>query len=89
LFDRLKQVVASGNKKYDELFKERGLGLIDLHSVVPSLRLSVDWILQKCNLIMPRYYTIASSSLAHPDAITIAISLSRYEVTLTEGKVWR
>ena len=35
---------------------------------------------------MPRYYTIASSSLAHPEELMIAVSLSRYEVTLAEGK---
>ena len=34
---------------------------------------------------MPRYYTIASSSLAHPEDLTIAISLSRYQVNLPEG----
>ena len=34
---------------------------------------------------MPRYYTIASSSLAHPEDLTIAISLSRYEVNLPDG----
>ena len=28
---------------------------------------------------MPRYYTIASSSLAHPNEITLAISLSTIE----------
>ena len=38
---------------------------------------------------MPRYYTIASSSLAHPEDLTIAISLSRYEVSLPDGKTMR
>lgn len=38
---------------------------------------------------MPRYYTIASSSLAHPEEVTIAISLSRYEVALPDGKTMR
>ena len=35
-------------------------------------------------MIKPRYYTIASSSAAHPEDLTIAISLSRYEVTQPE-----
>ena len=38
---------------------------------------------------MPRYYTIASSSAAHPEDLTIAISLSRYTVKLPEGDVLR
>lgn len=70
--------------KYDEVFLKRNLGLLDIHSVVPSLRLTVDFIFQKCDTIKPRYYTIASSSLAHPEDLTIAISLSRFEVTLPD-----
>ena len=34
---------------------------------------------------MPRYYTIASSSLAHPTELMIAVSLSRFEVDLGDG----
>ena len=70
--------------KFDEIFRASNLGLMDIHSVVPSLRLTPDFIFQKCDAIMPRYYTIASSSLAYPEDLTIAISLSRYEVTLPD-----
>lgn len=38
---------------------------------------------------MPRYYTIASSSLTHPEELAIAISLSRYDVTVGEEKIAR
>lgn len=38
---------------------------------------------------MPRYYTIASSSIVHPNELMIAISLSRFEVELPDGKVIR
>ena len=59
--------------------------------MVPSLRLTPDFIFQKCDMIKPRYYTIASSSLAYPEDLTIAISLSRFEVTLpdTGAKIMR
>lgn len=80
----LEEVVKNKSTKYDELFKQNNLGLLDILSVVPSLRLTPDFIFQKCDLIMPRYYTIASSSLAYPEDLTIAISLSRYEVTLPD-----
>ena len=87
--NRLEEVVQSKSEKYDQLFHQRALGLLDILSVVPSLRLTADFIFQKCALIMPRFYTIASSSLAHPEEVTIAISLSRYEVTLPDGKTMR
>jgi len=35
---------------------------------------------------MPRYYTIASSSMKHPEEIRIAISLTTNEAT--DGKQW-
>ena len=79
----------SGSTKYDELFVQRCIGLIDILSVVPSLRLTANFIFQKCQTIMPRYYTIASSSAAFPEDLAIAISLSRYEVSLPEGKFMR
>lgn len=62
----LEEMTKSGNTKYDEIFKERNLGLIDILTVVPSLRLTANFIFQKCEMIKPRYYTIASSSLMHP-----------------------
>ena len=86
---RLEECVKKGTTKYDELFMKRALGLIDIHSVVPSLRMTPSFIFQKCPLIMPRYYTIASSSLAHPEELTIAVSLSRYDVTIGDSKISR
>lgn len=38
-----------------------------------------EFLIQKCDTIMPRYYTIASSSVVLPDQIRIAISLSTYK----------
>lgn len=44
-----------------------------------SWNLSFEYILHKCDTIMPRYYTIASSAKVHPKQIAIAISLSQYK----------
>lgn len=85
----LEESVSKGNTKFEDLFHKRAVGLLDIHSIVPSLRLTADFIFQKCPLIMPRYYTIASSSLTHPEELTIAVSLSRYEVTIGETKTMR
>ena len=79
----------AGVAKYDQIFKQRNLGLIDILSVVPSLRLTATFIFQKCDMIKPRYYTIASSALAHPEELAIAISLSKYDVTLPEASITR
>ena len=76
--------MSTGSSMYDELFIQQKYGLLDILEVVPSLRLTAQFIVQKCSTIMPRYYTIASSSLAHPNEITIAISLST--IDLTSGK---
>ena len=85
----LEDVVATKSTLHDEKFKQTRIGLLDILTVAPSLQLSPSFIFQKCDLIMPRYYTIASSSLAHPEDLTIAISLSRYDVTLPDGTIQR
>ena len=81
---RLSEAVSTGSKTYEEIFIQQKYGLLDILEVVPSLRLTPVFIVQKCSTIMPRYYTIASSSLAHPNEIAIAISLSTIE--LASGK---
>jgi sulfite reductase alpha subunit-like flavoprotein len=43
-----------------------------------SFNLSIEFIVQKCDTIMPRYYTIASSAVVSPNQIKIAISLSTF-----------
>jgi sulfite reductase alpha subunit-like flavoprotein len=57
--------------------------MIDLKGILPSLFLSIEFILQKLPTIMPRYYTIASSSLANPKDLAIAISLT--QMPLVDG----
>ena len=65
--------------KYDEEVIKKKMGLLDLIKKVPELKLTLDVIIQKCQTIMPRYYTIASSSLAHPNEVAIAISLTHFK----------
>lgn len=57
----------------------KNYGLIDLVDKYESMQLNLDFILHKCDTIMPRYYTIASSAMVHPNEIMIAISLSTFE----------
>lgn len=53
-----------------------------MKKLLPSLKITPDVLFQKCTLIMPRYYTIASSSTMHPTDLHIAISLSTIESTV-------
>lgn len=77
--DKFLQAAKIGSSPiYDTEFIERKVGLIDLVEEYPSLvdNLTLEILLQKCTVIMPRYYTIASSSLAHPEEVAIAVSLT-------------
>ena len=50
-----------------------------MKELLPSLKITPEVLFMKCQLIMPRYYTIASSSTMHPEDLHIAISLSTIE----------
>ena len=54
------------SKIFDEKITSRNMGLIDLVTEFPSVEITIDFLVQKCNFIMPRYYTIASSALKSP-----------------------
>jgi NADPH-ferrihemoprotein reductase len=45
--------------------------------------MTLDVLFNKCNKLMPRYYTISSSSKVHPQDLHIAVSLS--ETTFKSG----
>jgi NADPH-ferrihemoprotein reductase len=57
----------------------QNVGLIHLVQIYSSMSLPWEFLIQKCDTIMPRYYTIASSAVVHPEQIRIAISLSTYK----------
>ena len=86
---RLQEATKNGSKSYDEVFIKKQLGLIDMKKLLPSLQLTPDVLFQKCQLIMPRYYTIASSSAMHPEDLHIAISLSTIETQINDEKIDR
>ena len=67
-----------------ELFKakitDQYVDLIGLFTMFPSLKPPISALLQLGQRIMPRYYTIASSSKVNPSKIRIAISLTQTPV---------
>jgi NADPH-ferrihemoprotein reductase len=61
------------------------IGLLDLQDLLPSLKIKTEVLLQKCPTIMPRYYTIASSSTMHPELLHIAVSLSAFDAKVGDA----
>eukprot|EP00347_Sterkiella_histriomuscorum_P023964 403332775 len=53
------------------------IGLLDVMQKFTSLKLPLEAFFQISNRLMPRYYTIASSSLKYPQEVKIAISLTQ------------
>lgn len=74
--EKIEKYTKLGDKTFDAEITKRNIGMTDILSVLPSLKLKTDFVLQKFPTIMPRYYTIASSSLVHPSDLHIAISLT-------------
>ena len=76
--ERDDMIALSASKELmQEKLVDKHHGLLELMTMLyPSCRPSLEALLQLGPAIMPRYYTIASSNLAHPDQIRIAISLT-------------
>jgi len=74
---RLLELVATGKSKlFEEKITSLNVGLLDIVQIYPSMKLSLDFLVQKCNFLMARMYTIASSAKKSPQQLRIAISLS-------------
>lgn len=78
--EKIERWTKLGDKTFDADVIKKHIGLRDLMSLLPSLKLKAEFILQKFPTIMPRYYTIASSSLAHPSDLAMAISLTSWKM---------
>ena len=59
-----------------EQIRSQQLGLIDLIQRY-NIKISVEGLLNLCDTLKPRIYTIASSAKAHPECIHMTISLVR------------
>mmetsp|Transcript_13213 Transcript_13213/g.20607 ORF Transcript_13213/g.20607 Transcript_13213/m.20607 type:complete len:208 (-) Transcript_13213:191-814(-) len=73
----MEEIAASKEMMATEITGPR-VGLLDLLTTLfPSCKPTLSQLLQTAPKIMPRYYTIASSHLKHPQQIRIAISLTK------------
>ena len=70
--------IAGSKDEYQEKVINNHMGLIDLVQQYKSLKLTIDMLVQKCEMIRPRYYTIASSSVLDPRRLVIAVSVESF-----------
>ncbi len=74
---RLQHLLAQDNKELLLRFlQERDL--LDLLREFPEYRLSIQELAQHTSPLLPRFYSIASSSLAHPEEVHITVALLSY-----------
>lgn len=70
--------IGGSKADYQEQILEKCVGLVDLKDMFKSLVLTLDVLVNKCEMIRPRYYTIASSSLFAPRHLTVALSVEKF-----------
>ena len=84
-----------GKNAFVEHIEKPMLGLADLLTKYDSIKVPLDEFLAMVPMIQPRYYTIASSSLLHPDSVHLTFSITKEDTTrgprfgLCSGFVWR
>jgi sulfite reductase alpha subunit-like flavoprotein len=71
----LKKLSTPSNKaEYQKQIVQPHLSLVDVLEKYASVKLSLDQLLEYAPKLLPRYYTIASSSKVQPQRVAIAVS---------------
>lgn len=65
----------SGADKYKAFIGEQQLNFVEILHLFPSCSPPLDHLLSLLPQLMPRYYSIASSPLANPDQLSIALTV--------------
>lgn len=73
------KIISNSKDEWTKKIFEPKVGLIDLRDIFKSFKPSLDVLVNKCQMIMPRYYTIASSSVMKPRLLTVALSIERFD----------
>jgi NADPH-ferrihemoprotein reductase len=66
-----------GKAEYKEKITEGYVGICDLLQLCPSLQIPLEHLCSICHWLLPRYYTIASSSLVHPQSIHLTVAVTQ------------
>ena len=66
-----------GKAEYREKILDCFVGMVDLLKLCPSLTIPLDHLISICHILLPRFYTISSSSSVFPRAVHITVSVTQ------------
>lgn len=72
--------------KYTERFHIQRQNIADIFEHYSSVKIPLEHLLELLPQMQPRYYTIASSSIAHPESVHVTLSV--INEVLPNGKSW-
>ncbi|KAF4034540.1 Oxidoreductase NAD-binding domain [Phytophthora infestans] len=70
----------TGAQKYKELISEQHLNFVEILHLFPSCKPPLDHLLTLIPQLMPRYYSITTSSLVDPTRLSVAFTVVEYVV---------
>ena len=76
-----------GKAEYREKILDAHVGLVDLLQRCPSIEAPLEHFLAFCPRMVPRYYTISSSSSVHPNAVHLTVAVT--ETLKKDGTVFK
>ncbi|RYG43543.1 hypothetical protein EON68_00240, partial [archaeon] len=74
-----------GRNAYMTFIEQQRLSLVELLSLFPSCKPTLAALFSALPPLMPRYYSIASSAVGNPCAITVAFTVVTYACTVTDA----
>jgi NADPH-ferrihemoprotein reductase len=66
-----------GKQEYKEKITGGYVGMVDLLKLCPSLSIPLEHFVSICHFLLPRYYTIASSSSVHPEQVHLTVAVTQ------------
>jgi NADPH-ferrihemoprotein reductase len=68
---------SEGKAEYRTKIMEAHVGLADLLKLCPSVQMPLEHFLGFCPRLLPRYYTISSSSSVHPKSVHLTVAVTK------------
>jgi NADPH-ferrihemoprotein reductase len=76
-----------GKAEYREKIMDAHVGLVDLLKLCPSVQMPLEHFLGFCPRLLPRYYTISSSSSVYPNSVHLTVAVT--ESVRQDGSAFR
>jgi NADPH-ferrihemoprotein reductase len=83
----LRMASKEGRAEYREKILEAHVGLVDLLRLCPSIEAPLEHFLAFCPRLLPRFYTISSSSSVHPRSVHLTVAVT--ETKKKDGSVFK